>query len=279
MLKNLTRKRMMSDNSTYLLASDSDTDRRVSRGFSALRPVRLRGYEDVIEAARRSSTDDLWILLHAGQAADTIRAAATLSKRLGLLVMLDRVQVDAVMPLYASFRQVFFSPQKAFLPPEEMSEVLEAANKNELVIGGALDERSRTLTLYRGDGGLLIVPLTTFRPSGEGLRPNFDKFVVTDYGQTLKFGEYEASTAAVLYEFDADFRRRLREKRRQDERGFGPSLRRLRRQKGLGQGDFPPLSAKTIARIEQCEVEKPHGATLKTIEQRLETSAAEIETF
>ncbi|HQA43685.1 MAG: helix-turn-helix transcriptional regulator [Phycisphaerae bacterium] len=102
---------------------------------------------------------------------------------------------------------------------------------------------------------------------------------MTDYGQTLRFGRYEAATEAVLYEYDPDYRRHLKARRRAEDTGFGPSLRRLRKQRGLRRSDFAPLSAKTIARLERGEVEKPHGDTLAIIAKKLRVKPDEIEMY
>jgi transcriptional regulator with XRE-family HTH domain len=71
----------------------------------------------------------------------------------------------------------------------------------------------------------------------------------------------------------------LNKERRLNERTFGAALRRLRLQRGLKQGDFIPLTAKTIARIERSEVRKPHGKTLQIIAQRLGVHAEQIESY
>ena len=84
----------------------------------------------------------------------------------------------------------------------------------------------------------------------------------TDYGHTVALGEYEAAADAILYEIDAEYRRQLNKERQRSERSFGASLRRLRIQKRLNRNDFAPLAAKTIARIERNEIEKPHGKSL-----------------
>ena len=65
---------------------------------------------------------------------------------------------------------------------------------------------------------------------------------------------------AVLYEWDPHYRRKLKSRRLKDDRSFGASLRRLRKQRGLKRTDFRPVDARTIARIETGAVAKPHGA-------------------
>jgi len=101
----------------------------------------------------------------------------------------------------------------------------------------------------------------------------------TDFGHTIKLGEYEASADAILYEIDADYRRMLNKERQQNERSFGASLRRLRLQKRLKRSDFSPLAAKTVARIERNEIAKPHGKSLEILARRLGVAVDEIETY
>jgi DNA-binding XRE family transcriptional regulator len=267
----------MSEINTYLLENDTASDHQKSRDFKVLKPKLLRGYGEIVEAARHSTSSDRWILLHPQHVRDAIHAAMETSKRFGILFMLGQVDAAVIAPLLACCRRAIFSPQpKSFLPAEEMAEVLNAQNKRDLFIGG--DRHGRTLTLWRGDGDPLNVSVEAFRVTGN-VSPNFDAFSITDYGQTVKLGDYEASTDSLLYEYDPEYRARLRAIRRQSDLGFGSSLRRLRRQKGLTQDDFAPVNAKTIARIEQGSAKRPHRKTLTVIEHRLKMPAAEIETF
>ncbi len=165
------------------------------------------------------------------------------------------------------------------LPVEALAEVLKQPNRGDLCIGGSVDHAHRMVVLVRGNLDVLPVRTSAFEPSGDGTTPDFDDFEVIDYGQTLRFGAYEASVDAVLYEVDPDYRRRLHKQRRADEQSFGASLRRLRLQKGLSRDDFPGVSAKAIARIERGEVEKPHARTLRTIAERLGVSVDAIESY
>jgi hypothetical protein len=71
--------------------------------------------------------------------------------------------------------------------------------------------------------------------------------------------------------------RRLNQERRQTERSFGASLRRLRKQRRLRRDDFSPVSSKEIARIERNEVGKPHSRTMRVIADRLGVRPEEIE--
>ena len=103
---------------------------------------------------------------------------------------------------------------------------------------------------------------------------------MTDFGQTVRLGRYEAAADAILYEFDPDYRRRISRVRKQSERTFGASLRRLRKQRGLRREDFEPdVTGKTIARIEQGVVLKLHQKTLDVIARRLRVTPDEIGSY
>jgi hypothetical protein len=180
------------------------------------------------------------------------------------------------------FRHTVFGSSKDFLPPEELGEVLADDQRADLVIGGIVDHELKTITLWRGSLEPLSVPFSAFTPSGNGVTPDFYQFRVTDYGQTIQLGPYEAATEALLYEFDPDYRRRIGKKRRESEQSFGAALRRLRKQRGLRREDFEPeLSAKTIARIEQGEQDpnRLHPHTLEVLSEKLGVKPEEIGTF
>jgi hypothetical protein len=148
----------------------------------------------------------------------------------------------------------------------------------DLFIGGSVDRVSETLALARGNLETIVVPLPMFRSSGKAT-PDPSDFAVEDYGHTVRLGEYEAAADAILYEVDPDFRKRLNAERRQEDRGFGASLRRLRLQRRLARADFPGLSAKTIARIERGDTGKPHGKTLAILAKALGVKPDQIESY
>ena len=166
-----------------------------------------------------------------------------------------------------------------FLPPDELAAVLVAENRDDLFIGGAVDQASHTVSLWRGNLISLTVPFEAFKPSGNGVEPDFTSFEVTDFGHTVKLGDYEAASDAVLYEYNSDYRRRKNREQRTSERSFGASLRRLRKQRRLKREDFKPLSPKTIARIEQGKVNRIQANTLAIIAETLNVDPTEIETY
>ena len=164
---------------------------------------------------------------------------------------------------------------------EELLDVLSAPQSEAaaLFIAAVADTQSQTLALTRGNLKTITVPFSLFQPSGDGVQPDFSRLSLTDYGHTVRLGDYEAAFDAILYEAGPEYRRKTRKKLLAEEKTFGASLRRLRIQKGLSRSDFAPLSSKTLARIERSEVEKPHGETLRTITDRLGVEAEEIESY
>jgi len=185
-------------------------------------------------------------------------------------------RLESVPTLHGLFaRIVGDSPGYRWLSKDELPEVLfdPGMDRSEVFIAAAADPVTRTLSLVRGDCQQLVVPFSFFEPSGDGVKPDFSKVRVTDFGRTIALGEYEASADAILYETDPEYRKKVSRERKESEKSFGASLLRLRKQRRLKRKDFPPLSAKTIARI---EIGKPHGATLQAIAERLGVSPDEI---
>jgi hypothetical protein len=178
---------------------------------------------------------------------------------------------DAVVGVGADFK---------FLPDEELVEALMTPTEEarDLFIGGRADLERQTVMLIRGNLQQIVVPLNSFQPN-QACAPDPRRFRLTDYGNTVCLGDYEASNHSILYEIDPDYRRRYRAKRRAQDKSFGASLGRLRRLKGISRGDFAPLSAKEVARIERGEIEKPRPRTLKTIAARLKVEPDEIEDY
>ena len=168
-----------------------------------------------------------------------------------------------------------------WLPWDELQEVLAALDgeREDIFLGGTADPETETIALVRGNLETQTVPFSMFPPSPSGVKPDFLRLGFTDYGHTIRFGDYEVAADAILYELDPEFRRRLHQQRKAEDKTFGACLRRLRKQRQLKQSDFPGVSAKTVARIERHETEKPHGATLQTLAAKLGVSPDEIESF
>jgi hypothetical protein len=271
---NRTRTNPPRHSSQYVLVGS--TLRKASPGFVICRSPDLSALvhavskKRVFVSANQNSTENL------------LKAGLRLSRggRMGELLMLEPPRPESVPSLCGLFERVIgASSGYSWLPVEELMTVVSGKDASDRFIGGAADLQGETLALVRGNRATLVVPFSDFTESGDGTKPDFGNLSFADYGLTVALGAYEASSDGILYEFDAAYRQRLNKERRQNERTFGAALRRLRLQRGLKQGDFAPLTAKTIARIERSEVEKPHGKTLQTIARRLGVNADQIESY
>jgi DNA-directed RNA polymerase subunit H (RpoH/RPB5) len=207
-----------------------------------------------------------------------LRRKGTL-RRHECVVTVASPRLESLPTLHGLFSHIVGdSPSYRWLPNDELSEVLfdSSIDRSEFFIAAASDPVTETLSLVRGDCQPVVVPFSFFEASGDGTEPDFSKVGITDFGRTLVLGDYEASTDAILYEMDGDYRKKMSLQRKESEKSFGASLFRLRKQRKLKRSDFPSLSAKTIARIERNEIGKPHGATLEAIAERLGVASDEI---
>ncbi len=142
---------------------------------------------------------------------------------------------------------------------------------------GAGAPNDAAVILYRGNLEPLIVPVASFRMRPGGPKPGLHRLAVTDFGQTVCLGEYEAATDAILCEFDGAYRRRAKRRELERDVSLGGARRRLRLQKGLQRTDFRGLTPKEIARIERGEVKKPHA--LAIVAKRLGVPAKQLATY
>ena len=218
----------------------------------------------------RNSTDIL--LENAVAAPDGMRGSH--------LITLMPARSESIQALLGFFHPVFGLVQGfQWLPREELVEVIMLDDAADRFIGGSIDPKSKTITLVRGNITALVVPFSLFPKAGDGNAPDFGKLKLRDYGRTIALGEYEAAPDTILYDSDADYRRRLKKQRRQHERTFGSSLLRLRKQRKLKRNDFSPISSKEIGRIERNEIGRPHARTLEVIAKHLGVAPEEIETY
>ncbi|HEY5315204.1 MAG TPA: helix-turn-helix transcriptional regulator [Pirellulales bacterium] len=253
------------------------------KDFEALSPQIVSSAEKAWEWMAASDIDTLWLSYDEHLMDAALKKVWFHQKHparsFGTLILFYIPHREDVPILTTSFKRTAFFTDDESLPREELGEVLAANNKDDLFIGGTVSKDTATITLRRGNLESLVVPFSAFKPSGDGVCPDFDHFSVTDYGQTIKLGDYEAASDAILYESDAEYRRRIAKERLASEKSFGASLRRLRKQRGLKRTDFSPLTDKTIARIEQGLVERPRGKTLSVIAERLDVEPGGIESY
>lgn len=209
-----------------------------------------------------------------GRPTATLAAPAPARSASPHLVALEPVAPHRLPLLHHLFDSVIAGAE--LLELRDLLDVVDSYKRSDLFIGGVVDPDDQALILYRGDFTSLLVPFAWFEPRPVAGTPDWTKFQVTDFGQTLRMGDYEAAADAILYDFDPVFRRQAKRRLLERDDSFGGALRRLRLQRGLRRSDFPPLSAKEIARIERGEVRKPHSNTLLTLANQLGVEPEEI---
>ena len=260
---------------TILLTPRKDNVKR----FIQLHPMAVSSESEIRASFPNAGRDTLWIFDSESMTSKWLKSINWPTKQRGEAVLLHKPNIDSFTALRACFHRIAFGSKGSFLPSKELAEALAARNRQDLFIGGTVDPDSETVTLWRGNLHPIVVPLSAFPPSGDGIAPVFDDFAVTDYGHTIKFGSYEAASDAILYEYDPEFRRRKAKERIKSEQTLGASIRRLRKQRGLGREEFSPLAAKTLARIEQNKVKSVHAKTLKIIARVLGVKPEQIESY
>jgi len=240
----------------------------------------------LVAALEQSSKDCLWVLPNEVTVSRLLDAIRELYRRqgqprhaLGRLVALESTP-SAAPVLRGLFEPVVgLGPSFKRLPDNELLEVLGSSETaRDLIIGGVAHPASELLALVRGNLQTILAPFSLFPPSTDA-KPDFRKLAFEDHGQTIRLGDYEASTDAILYDLDPDFRRRLNAVRRASDKGFGSALRRLRKQRGLSRSDFPGLNEKTLARIERGEIRRPHQSTISALERTLEMTRDQIASY
>ena len=253
----------------------------MSRRLGALNPCRIHSQASMEDALERADKHSVWVATTERDLCRYLkRVPGPLQHSLGQLILLSEPHVSTVVFLSKLFQHVALPcPKRAVLPLEALAEALRAHNRETLAIAASYNPETEHLTIWRGDFQTIVVPKSAFPPNGTGVQPDFDDIAVTDYGNTLRLGRYEAAFDALLYEHDSDYRRNLTKQRRQTEKGFGPSLRRLRLQRGIQRADFPGVSDKTIARLERGESQRYSAKTQRAIESRLGMDVADIEQY
>jgi DNA-binding Xre family transcriptional regulator len=227
-----------------------------------------------------ATKDSLWISYEKHLTESFLKLITWPTRSLGDAVLVHPMPPQTLPTLASCFKRLAFSVNGKFLPLNELAEALQAPNRSDLFIGGAVDHTSQAITLWRGNLEAMTVPFSAFEKSADGIAPDFADFSIADYGQSIRLGDYEAAGDAVLYEFDPEYRRRISKERRQSEQSFGASLRRLRKQRGLRREDFGPgIAAKTIARIEQGKVRRIQSKTLAALAEKLKVKPMEIATY
>ena len=235
----------------------------------------LSSKADIAEAInRRPSADSLWIALHATSAHWLAHALANSSLAVrGRLLTMQEIPAELATLFADRFDKIALRPH-SLLPVAEILAIFLRNDRDEFCIGGTIDQRAQAIICVRGDFSVISAPLSFFE-SSPNVTPDFNDFEVIDHGRTLRFGKYQASFSALLYEKDSRYRRRLTRMREQSDRSFSASMRRLRKQRGLRLSDFGMLE-KTVARIERGEVKHPRKQTLARIAKMLRVAPEHI---
>ncbi len=210
---------------------------------SGLHASQVQSRKALIRALDESSPSDLWLTASPTAPDDLLQEAMRLPprrrSRLGGLLTLRTPRTESIQPLSDLFDPFVWSTENfRFLHFDELAEVFADERRGDLLIGGYADTLNQTLTCVRGDLRRLSVPVSLFLPSGSGETPDPLRLEFIDGGNTVRLGDYEVATDAILYETDPEYRNRLVAKRKQEEKTFGACLRRLRLQRGLRQNDF-----------------------------------------
>ena len=261
----------------FLLANERERNERFRALKATLVPTREALQRECLHSG---SGRALWVAPHA-EFVSWFQSCSQWRGRDQRLLLLGEQHARQRAFVHALFRFVVTEDDAShLLPREELLAALAASNRDQLFIGGTIDTDDGVVVFYRGNLEPLVVPLDWFTVSGDGTRPDPTRFAITDFGQTVKFGDYEAATHTILYDFDKDYRRQAKARQVEQDKSFGGALRRLRILRGLSQGDFEPdVSAKEIARLEKGHVKKPQTGTLKILAKRLRVKPDKIATY
>lgn len=251
-----------------------------TRELARLEADRLRTESEIRNALERSGRRAVWVAPSVAAVKLLLTALTGRSKGDQRLLSLEPANSARHSLLHAIFRFVVSADEGIrLLRVEELADVLGAANREDLFVGVAAAPADAAVILYRGNLEPMVVPLRWFRTRAGGPKPDTVDLAITDSGQTVRLGEYEAATDAILYEFDAAYRGRAKKREVERDKSFGGALRRLRLQKGLRRNDFHGVTAKEIARIERGEVKKPHPRTVAILAKRLGVPARQVPTY
>ena len=262
-----------------LLVHDGFTEEWVEQGFPAASVRSDREVRDAYERLGTRRRPVVWIVPDGSQLVALAESGDQLKSNHRLLLLDEAPDVRKDL-LHLLFRVVVTRGKGvSLLPIEELREVLASGERADLFVAGVVDPAAEVVVLYRGDLAPVVVPFAWFLRRGPAPRPNFRDFQVTDYGQTVRFGKYEASTDAILYAHDADYRRRAKQRRLQQDDSLGACIRRLRLARGLSRADFPGVSDKQIARIERGEIVTVRARTLAAIASALQVEPSEITSY
>ena len=207
-----------------LVVLDLDEDR--FRRLQIRGAVLCRGGEEIAQSMRRSLAGSVWISTRQEATDNVLRNVQQCGCRRGPicgLITLEPPRPNSIPGLNSCFRCLAgIAPDSKLLPLEELLDVLSSSPREAagLFIAAVADPQSQTLALTRGNLKTITVCWSMFKPSGDGVEPDFKRLRLTDYGHTVGFGDYEAASDAILYETDPEYRRKSRKKLLAEEKTF-----------------------------------------------------------
>lgn len=90
----------------------------------------------------------------------------------------------------------------ATVSQEQWAEI--KSDEKELALEGTIIPKDKLVVLFTNKQRHLVFPFELFEPNMK-YAPDFTQFEIVDWGQTLKFGEYEAALDALIQ--DVEYRR------------------------------------------------------------------------
>jgi hypothetical protein len=99
-----------------------------------------------------------------------------------------------------------------FLTQEEFAELTTVSDLSCYIVAAYYDYVGDYLMLFRGDGSFVQAPMSMFQDNrGKSLIPDPEQLELIDCGNTVKLGEYEASTRSILKELDPAYDKKCRD--------------------------------------------------------------------
>ena len=157
--------------------------------------------------------------------------------------------------------------------------ILLSKNRNTLCVCTIVDPIKKKIHMLRGDfwkRNQITVNFSEFVPTPV-VAPNFAHVHPSNYGRTIKLGNYEAGFNGFLYFNDKNYRIKSQINRIGFNSSFGASIRRLRLWRGLsvkGCGIDPLL----LAAIERNEA-RPNEGEVRTIANCLRVSMKDLDSY
>src|SRR5580698_4380074 len=159
-----------------------DRAKKRASSFASLHPQVVSSLTDLRHCVTHATADSLWVSYASDLTDALVRSASTVQPTLGMGLFIHSLDMKTLPALASRFRRIAFTADGGFIPADELAEVLEAANRSDLFIGGSVDQATETITFWRGDLKPLTVSFSAFEKSGDGAQPDFHKFSVIDCG-------------------------------------------------------------------------------------------------